>query len=88
VAAEFAKRTMTRRAKRWGRGLPPNRIGSSETSFRTLPIRNYEARYGPVGEFQHVEGGTVEFVLERGGQVRFICVKKDSKLYNALRWKE
>lgn len=73
---------------------PPRRRGpdfqsvhrnNEQLGFRTLPIAEYEAHYGSVGKFQHVDGGIVEFVIERPGHARFLRVMKDGKPYNALR---
>lgn len=77
---------MTRRQpRRRGPDFQSIHRNNAELGFRTLPIAEYEAQHGSVGQFQHVEGGIVEFVIERPGYVRFLRVTKDGKPYNALR---
>lgn len=76
----------SRQPRRRAPNFQSSRSAQQDTGFRTLPILEYEAIYGSVGEFQHVEGGIVEFVLESPGRARFIRVMKDGKPYNILRW--
>jgi hypothetical protein len=76
---------MTPRPKRWQSKPSKPQQMPGKGGFRSLPIAEYEAIYGSVGEFQRVDGGIVEFVLE-GNHARFIRVMKDGKQFNILRW--
>lgn len=55
-----------------------------QPGLRQLPLVEYEALYGRVNEYQQVEGGTVEFVIEGNGSFRFLRVQQADKRYNSF----
>jgi hypothetical protein len=55
-----------------------------QPGLRQLPLVEYEALYGRVNQFQRVEGGTVEFVIEGNGSCRFLRVLEAGERYNSF----